>query len=55
MEARPKHVAFIAGHEIWTYQRLSLEAERLGQARFREASGTAIVSRCTWPMYLKWQ
>jgi uncharacterized membrane protein YfcA len=31
-ETRLKNVALIAGQEIWTYQRLTSEAERLGQA-----------------------
>jgi acyl-CoA synthetase (AMP-forming)/AMP-acid ligase II len=32
VESRPKHVAFIAGEEIWTYQRLATEAERAARA-----------------------
>jgi acyl-CoA synthetase (AMP-forming)/AMP-acid ligase II len=29
--SRPKHVAFIAGHEIWTYERLATEVERVAR------------------------
>jgi len=29
---RPKHIAYISGHEIWTYSRLAREAERVAQA-----------------------
>lgn len=35
--SHPKHVAFIAGHEMWTYERLSAEVEHLAWRFLREA------------------
>ncbi len=41
---RPKSAAFVFHEEVWTYERLAAEAERLSRADWRRAASGRVIA-----------